>query len=317
MTVETTQIPAYRTFPVQVARVQRLSPSFLRVTFTGPELDAFASNGFDQRIKVMLPLPGRGILDCPAGEDWYGAWRSLPPERQMPIRTYTVRAARPELHEVDVDFVLHGATGPASAWAEHAAAGDEVVLVGPNAHFSGPTGGFEWHPPADASCLLVAGDETAVPAICAIVEALPEGTHARVLLEVPVAGDALDVATPRGVEVTWLPRSTGNGAPAARRGALLTAAVVAAVGDLGDRLAPSPAADLADVDVDIDIDIDSGILWEVPDGPVPTGSSGVYAWLAGEAGVVKGLRRHLVQEAGVDRRSVAFMGYWREGRDSD
>ena len=311
MTVETAQVPAYRTFAVQVARVQRLSPSFLRVTFTGPELDAFASNGRDQRIKVLLPLPGRGVVDCPAGDDWYGAWRALPPERQMPIRTYTVRAARPELLEVDVDFVLHGATGPASAWAEHAAAGDEVVLVGPNARFAGPTGGVEWHPPADASCLLVAGDETAVPAICAILESLPEGRHARVLLEVPTAADALDVAAPHGTEITWLPRSAGADAIPAARGKLLTAAVVAAVRDLGDRLAPSPAADLTDVDVDTEI------LWEVPDGATVSGSSGVYAWLAGEAGVVKGLRRHLVREVGVDRRSVAFMGYWREGRDSD
>ncbi|MCA0144251.1 siderophore-interacting protein [Blastococcus sp. LR1] len=311
MTVETVQVPAYRTFPVQVARVQRLSESFLRITFTGPELDLFASNGWDQRIKVLLPLPGRGLVDCPSGDDWYGEWRALPPERQMPIRTYTVRAARPEAFEVDVDFVLHGATGPASAWAEEAAAGDEVVLVGPDARFPGPTGGYEWHPPADASCLLIAGDETAVPAICAIVETLPEGRHARVLLEVPTAVDALNLATPRGVVVTWLPRQTVAGAPPAPRGQLLTAAVAATVRELGDRLAPGSAPELTDVDVD------SEILWEVPDDTTVRGSSGVYAWLAGEAGVVKGLRRHLVQDVGVDRRSVAFMGYWREGRTSD
>jgi NADPH-dependent ferric siderophore reductase len=311
MTVETVQIPAYRPFAAQVARLQRLSPSFLRVTFAGADLDEFGSFGHDQRIKVMLPLPGRGIDDCPTDPDWYGAWRALPADRRMPIRTYTIRGVRPELREVDVDFVLHGATGPASAWAESAAIGDEVVLVGPNARFPGPTGGFEWHPPVDASCLLVAGDETAVPAICAIVESLPAGQRARVLLEVPVVGDTLDLAAPDGVEVTWLPRSSGAG-PAEPRGALLTAAVVAAVAELGEHLAPSPVAALEDVDVD------SGILWEVPaETTTPARSSGVYAWLAGEAGVVKGLRRHLVQGAGIDRRSVAFMGYWREGRESD
>ena len=310
MTVETVQIPVYRPFAVQVARLQRLSPSFLRVTFAGVDLDEFGTNGHDQRIKVMLPLPGRGIDDCPTDPDWYGAWRTLPAERQMPIRTYTVRALRAERREVDVDFVLHGATGPASAWAETATVGDEVVLIGPNSRFPGPTGGFEWHPPVDASCLLIAGDETAVPAICSIVESLPAGRRARVLLEVPEAGDVLNLAAPAGVEVTWLPRSTGTGAPAAR-GALLTAAVVDAVAELADDLAPS-AAPLEDVDVD------SGILWEVPvEATVPTRSSGVYAWLAGEAAVVKGLRRHLVQTVGVDRRSVAFMGYWREGRQSD
>ncbi|RBY89337.1 siderophore-interacting protein [Blastococcus sp. TF02A-30] len=307
MTVEAVQVPVYRPFPVQVARLQRLSPSFLRVTFTGVDLDDFATNGYDQRIKVMLPLPGRDISDCPADPDWYGAWRALPEDRRMPIRTYTIRAVRPELREVDVDFVLHGATGPASAWAETAAVGDEVVLIGPNARFPGATGGFEWHPPADASCLLIAGDETAVPAICAIVETLPAGRRAHVLLEVPVAGDALNIAAPDGVEVTWLPRWTEGSTPAPR-GALLTAAVVEAVRELADVLAPTP------VELD-DVDVDTGILWEVP--VEQTRSSGVYAWLAGEAGVVKGLRRHLVQEVGVDRRSVAFMGYWREGRESD
>lgn len=310
MTVEAPQIPAYRTFAVRVTRLQRLSPSFLRVTFTGPDMADFATNGYDQRIKVLLPLPGRGLVDCPTGPDWYGEWRALPADRQVPIRTYTIRALRPETGEVDVDFVLHGATGPASAWAERAEVGDEVVLVGPCARFPGPTGGFEWHPPADASCLLIAGDETAVPAVCAVVETLPAGRRARVLLEVPEAGDQLDLAAPAGVEVTWLPRRPADGGAEAARGALLTAAVLDAVQELSDVLSPTPAVELDDVDVD------AGILWEVPQED-SVAHSGVYAWLAGEAGVVKGLRRRLVQEVGIDRRSVAFMGYWREGRESD
>jgi NADPH-dependent ferric siderophore reductase len=302
MTVAAPPIPAYRLFTARVACVLRLSPSFLRVTFTGAEFGELAPNGFDQRVKLLLPTADRGLRDCPAGGDWYAAWRDLPEERRNPIRTYTVRAARPEAREIDVDFVLHGATGPASAWAELAAAGDEVVLVGPNARFPGPTGGVEWRPPADAACLLLAGDETAVPAICAIAEMLPPGRAARVLLEVPEPGDALPLVVPPDVEATWLPRGTD-----APRGALLTAAVVAAVRELA--LVPTPTASLPEVDIDADI------LWEVPsDDALPRRSSGLYAWLAGEAGVVKGLRRHLVQDAGIDRASVAFMGYWREGR---
>jgi NADPH-dependent ferric siderophore reductase len=308
MTVETAQVPAYRTFGVHVARLRRLSPSFLRVTFVGPDLDVFTSNGLDQRIKVLLPIPGRGLVDCPTGPDWYGEWRALPAERQVPIRTYTVRAVRSDPAEVDVDFVLHGATGPASAWAETAMVGDEVVLVGPNALFEGPTGGFEWHPSADATSLLVAGDETAVPAICAIVESLPAGRRAVVLMEVPTADDALDVAAPAGVRVTWLPRISETGT--SPRGLLLTRAVMAAMTEFADDLVPAAATDLDDVD------IETGILWEVPP-EAPRGAPGTYAWLAGEAGVVKGLRRHLVQEVGLPRTSVAFMGYWREGRESD
>ena len=66
------------------------------------------------------------------------------------------------------------------------------------------------------------------------------------------------------------------------------------------------------------MDVDAGILWEVPaDEAVGRATSGPYAWLAGEAGMVKSLRRHLVQEAGLDRGSVAFMGYWRQGKPSN
>jgi NADPH-dependent ferric siderophore reductase len=312
MTVEALQVPVYRPFAVQVSRVQRLSPSFLRVTFTGPDLDGCAPNGWDQRIKVLLPIPERGVVDCPSGPDWYGEWRALPEERRNPIRTYTVRAWRPERREIDVDFVLHGSTGPASAWAERAAVGDVLALIAPNAHFPGSSGGYEWRPPADASCLLVAGDETAVPAICAIVESLPAGQRARVLLEVPTAGDVLPLRAPDGVEITWLPRWAADAAVPALHGHLLTTAVIAATEELTGVTVPAPGTPLDDVDVD------AGILWEVPEeDSLPRRSSGPYAWLAGEAAMVKGLRRHLVQEAGLDRAAVAFMGYWRQGRISD
>jgi NADPH-dependent ferric siderophore reductase len=308
MTVEAPQIPAYRTFVVRVSRLRKLSPSFLRVTFTGPDLGDCAPNGWDQRIKLLLPLPGRGIADCPTGPDWYTEWRALPDERRNPIRTYTVRATRPDTREIDVDVVLHAATGPASAWAEQAQVGDELAIVAPNAHFPGPTGGYEWHPPADASCLLVAGDETAVPAICAIVESLPPGMPARVLLEVPTSGDVLPLAAPAGVEVTWLPRQVDR--TTVEHGALLIEAVARAARDLPGRATPLRAETLDDVDVDTEI------LWEVPD-DLPRETSGPYAWLAGEAGTVKALRRHLVQETGLDRASVAFMGYWRQGKSGD
>jgi len=311
MTVEALEVPVYRRFAVRVSQVRRLSPSFLRVTFTGADLDECAPNGWDQRIKVLFPLPGRGLCDCPDGPDWYGQWRALPEERRNPLRTFTVRATRPEAREIEVDFLLHGSTGPASAWAERAAVGDEVALIGPNARFPGPTGGFEWHPPADACCLIVAGDETAVPAICAIVETLPAACPARVLLEVPTAGDVLPLAAPAGVEVTWLPRWPADAAVPAPRGVLLTDAVVAAVAALCGRASNGarPALD--------DVDVDAAILWEVPDGTSGRPPSRPYAWLAGEAAVVKGLRRHLVEEVGLERTSVAFMGYWRQGKTSD
>ena len=72
--------------------------------------------------------------------------------------------------------------------------------------------------------------------------------------------------------------------------------------------AAPPAAAPADPALP-DVDVDADVLWETADT-----DGGFYAWIAGEAAVVRDLRRCLVAEHGVDRRSVAFMGYWRQGR---
>jgi NADPH-dependent ferric siderophore reductase len=295
----------FRVFAVQVGRLRRLSPSFLRVTFTGPELRDFADNGFDQRIKLILPLADGGLDHLPTGPDWYPLWRALPADRRNPIRTYTVRAVRREPAEVDVDIVLHGDAGPASRWANRVAVGDPAALVGPDARFPGPHGGIEFRPPPRTDAMLLAGDETAAPAITAILARLPRDARGEALLEVPTADDALPADGPPGVAVRWLPRD--GGAPGSR---LVPAVEEAASRLLADRPA-EPGPQLSEVDVDSDI------LWEVAtgaDGAPLVGEAGLYAWLAGEAGVIKTLRRHLVTRCGVDRRAVAFMGYWRIGR---
>lgn len=77
-----------------------------------------------------------------------------------------------------------------------------------------------------------------------------------------------------------------------------------ALGELGPRRAEPAGLD--------DVDVDAVTLWEVPEAGSTDGE--LYGWLAGEAAVIKRLRRLLVQEHSVPRASVAFMGYWREGR---
>jgi NADPH-dependent ferric siderophore reductase len=87
-------------------------------------------------------------------------------------------------------------------------------------------------------------------------------------------------------------------------GARLVAAVRHVVA--GNRT-PVPAGVRAPVD---DLAPD-GDIWEVPE----EGAEGDrYTWLAGESAAITTLRRHLVKELGWDRKSVAFMGYWRHGR---
>lgn len=296
----------YRAFHAEVLRLVRLSPSFLRVTFTGSDLDTFADRGFDQRIKLILPLPDVGLAHLPSGPDWYPQWRKLPEHLRNPVRTYTVRAVRRPLREVDVDFVLHGDGGPASRWAIAAKAGARVAIIGPDARFRGDHGGVDFRPPGRVRTFLLAGDETAVPAIAGILERLPGDACGHVLLEVPQAGDVLPVVAPPGMRITWLGRD--GAAHGSRLIPELTAVAESTLATAGaGRAVGSVALD--------DLDVDSELLWEVPaHGPPPATACDGYAWLAGEAGVIRTLRRHLVAEVGTDRRSVAFMGYWRLGR---
>jgi len=289
----------YRSFRTTVSRIARLSPHFTRITLTGDDLVHVGTDGLDQRIKLIIPFADGTITDVGQFDqtqsmtDWYRRWRELPDELRNPIRTYTIRSPRPDAREIDVDFALHGTEGPASAWASTAQVGDPLCVVGPNSQCESPSGGIEWKPGA-ATSVLIAGDETAAPAICSIVESLPEGVTGEVCIEVPTEHDTLPLAAPDGVRVTWLARE------GAAHGSRLTAAVHA----WGrERAATAAPVDLTDPDPD-------EVLWDVPE----TVDGGEYAWLAGEAGTITALRRHLVRDLGIDRRSIAFMGYWRAGR---
>ncbi|MGN8048508.1 siderophore-interacting protein [Curtobacterium sp. 22159] len=291
----------YRVFSVRVAAVVPLTPHFVRVTLSGDALADFSAVGLDQRIKLVLPIPGHGFTDLPDGEDWYGAWRALPDATRNPLRTYTVRSFRPDARELDIDFVAHGDTGPASRWVSGCRVGDELRIVGPAVPSSPaelPTGAAEFDP-GTANRILLAGDETAAPAICAILEALDVATVGHVFIEVPTDADRLPVTAPAGVEVRWIAR---NGAS---HGVRMTDQVHAWASTVAAGPGCGETAELTDVDVD------EQVLWDIPgaDAPRP-----VYAWIAGEAGCVKELRRHLVRGVGLGREQVAFMGYWRHGK---
>ncbi|MEG8036150.1 siderophore-interacting protein [Sphingomonas sp. LR61] len=169
-----------------------------------------------------------------------------------------------------------------------------------------PTGAAEFAL-GHANRILLAGDETAAPAICAILEALDVSTVGHVFIEVPTDADRLPVSAPAGVEVRWIAR---NGAT---HGVRMTdqvharaSTVVAGAEPVAAGPACGDAVELADVDVD------EQVLWDVP---ATEESRPVYAWIAGEAGCAKRrLRRHLVRVVGIDRKQVAFMGYWRHGK---
>lgn len=305
------EAPPFQMVRASVSRVERVSPSFVRITFTGDELADFGTPGatFDQRIKLVFP-PETGVLPdlSHAGADWYQAWLSVPEAERGTMRTYSIRevCAGASGTEVVIDFVLHlapGLSGPASRWAADADVGHELILVGPR---RGRTdgGGIEFDP-GDAARVLLAGDETAAPAIARILEDAPADLRGDVFIEVPCAADELAIAAPPGVTVTWIAR--GDDADA--------------TGGHGEKLI-SAVTDHLGVAAELPIqDLDSEeLLWETPNYSGLGDSLDMtdphadrYFWIAGESGVVTTLRRHLVKTLGIDRAQVAFMGYWRHG----
>jgi NADPH-dependent ferric siderophore reductase len=110
------------------------------------------------------------------------------------LRSYTARRQDPDAGHVEIDFVLHG-TGPAAAWAAAARPGVLLGVAG-----SGPLGN------RPAGWLLLAGDETALPAISRILAGSPRDVRGVALVEVADAGEEQPLTAPEEVDVRWLHR---------------------------------------------------------------------------------------------------------------
>ncbi len=299
---------------VTVEAVDPISPTFVRITFGGPELADLGTDGpvYDQRIKLIFPPASGPLPRLEASDDWYDQWLRIPESERGAMRTYSIRDVHGEgTDRLVVDFVLHlepGATGPASSWASRAAPGDQVIVIGPRRGVG--WGGIEFAP-GDASRILLAGDETAVPAMTRILADLPATTVGHAFLEVPHAYDVLCVPAPDGFAVRWLPRG---------RAAVGTQLIPALLAHLESATAPVVVDHRPGLDRGAPAGGGEDTVWETPtysgSGEALTtgdGITGLYAWVAGESGMVTTIRRCLVNDAGVARGQVAFMGYWRAG----
>ena len=166
--------PAPRT--LKVIRSTHITPHMLRVTLGGPELASFPKNQQGAYVKLIFPQPG---------------------EARPLTRTYTVGEQRSD--EIDVDFALHTAEGPASGWAVNAQPGSEILIGGP-----GPKKLIN----KDADWFLLAGDMTAMPAIKVNLAHLSEDARGYVVLEVLDESDIQPLKLPPGIEVHWIVNAT-------------------------------------------------------------------------------------------------------------
>lgn len=215
----------YRFFELEVARVRRVSPSVQRVTFAAARpggLDTFDSGGYDQRFKLFFARAGQDRARVPVeqGENWYAAWRTMDPEQRAYMRTYTVRRQQRESGELEVDFAVHATPGPAATWALGARAGDRLTALGPAL---ADNAGIDFRPPPDTDWILLAGDETALPALSGILEQLGPGHVVRAWIEIAHSEDVQVLPTDADAEITWLVRGSGPGQVQALGGARLPA----------------------------------------------------------------------------------------------
>jgi NADPH-dependent ferric siderophore reductase len=192
---------------------ERLSPHTVRVTAGGPGFEALRMNEFtDKYAKILFVDPSLGLTPP---YDVAALRESLPPEQHPVTRTYTLRRADPQGQEVAIDFVVHGDEGVAAPWAAHAEPGDLLTMSGAGGAYR-PDPVSDWH--------LLAGDESALPAICSALEALADDARGVAYLETSDPGEYLDAKAPGGVEVVWLHRPHPGSEPQLLADAILAGA---------------------------------------------------------------------------------------------
>ena len=181
----------------EVRRVRQLSQRMRRVVVGGGELDRFSWPGPGSHLKLMLAEPGERATRLPTpGPDGQVQFdRSV-----LTMRTYTPRAWNPQTAELTIDVFLHG-DGPASLWAKQVEIGDQVGLSQPRASFQ-PDPAAEW--------LVLAGDETAVPAISTIIEACAAAPMASPVVLIESKGDDVDLGLPAGTGARFVTREAGQ-----------------------------------------------------------------------------------------------------------
>ncbi|CAM3210136.1 siderophore-interacting protein [Prescottella defluvii] len=241
---------ARKTSTLTVVRTERIASHMVRVVLGDPGFESFEPSGFtDSYVKIEF-----GPADDPV------------------LRTYTVRSVDPVARELAIDFVVHGDEGVAGPWAASVAPGETVTVRGPGGAYT-PRPDADWH--------LIAGDESALPAISTAVEALAPDAVAKVFIEVADSRDEVPLAAGDNVEITWIHRgvtSDAAGAEVAGENSPLVTAVRETTWLPGD----------------------------------------VHVFIHGEAqAVMHGLRPYIRKERGVPAASASISGYWRRGRTEE
>jgi NADPH-dependent ferric siderophore reductase len=245
----------------------------VRVVLGSSNFDTFVPSKFtDSYVKLAFVAENVDVaaLPQPLTLDSFG---DLPPEQRPSVRTLTVRHVDVAARQIALDIVQHGDHGVAGAWATAAQPGQPVYLMGPGGAYT-PDPAADWH--------LLAGDESALPALAVALEALPANAIGKAFIEVAGPEDEIALIAPESVEVSWVYR-----------------------GGRADLVPEDRAGDHAPL-----IQAVTTTRW-LPGQP--------HVFIHGEAQtVMHNLRPYIRKERGVDAKwASSISGYWRRGRTEE
>ena len=256
----------------EVLRSEQLTSHMIRVVLGGSGFDTFTPSEFtDSYVKLIFidedvdvtALPQPLTLD---------SFADLPATKKPLVRTITVRNADAAARELTVDIAVHGDHGAAGPWAATAHPGQPAYLMGPSGAYA-PDPAADWH--------LLAGDETALPAISVALEALPANAIGQAFIETAEPEDEIPLTAPAGVQINWIYR-----------------------GGRADLVGEDRAGDQAPL-----IEAVKSALW------LP---GQVHAFVHGEAqAVMHNLRPYIRKDRGVEAKWASISGYWRRGRTEE
>jgi NADPH-dependent ferric siderophore reductase len=256
----------------EVVRSEKVTSHMVRVVLGGNGFETFRPSEFtDSYVKLVLVADDVDMagLTRPLTLD---SFAGLPAAKQPVIRTMTVRRADAVAREIAIDVVVHGEHGAAGQWAATAQPRQPVYLMGPSGAYS-PDPAADWH--------LLAGDETALPAISVALEALPPNAIGQTFIEIAGPEDEIPLTAPEGVQINWIYR-----------------------GGRADLIGEDRAGDHAPL-----IEAVKTAAW------LP---GQVHAFVHGEAqAVMHNLRPYIRKDREVDAKWTSISGYWRRGRTEE
>lgn len=176
-------------YELMVEDVRLQTPHLRRIVLSGDALANFPDGFVGGYVKLLFDqaAPHAPLRSIPAG--------GKPDFASLLKRSYTVAAFDRAAKTLTLDFVCMAGKGPATEWANHAQVGESLVVAGP-----GPVKMLD----ASSDWVLLCGDMTALPAIAANFQAMPEHMRGYAIIHVLSEADKVELSAPEGIEVQWI-----------------------------------------------------------------------------------------------------------------